>query len=290
MTIRLALITDIHHGRDQMSKRGSLALDLVGEFVRFVGDAKPDLVLDLGDRITDSDHDTDLGLEADVAAALEPVGAPIHHICGNHDRDFLSVEDNERILGQPLGSQTIDIGDWRLVLWRADTLIRRPGGFVLTEQDFHWLAGVLRQADRPLLIASHVPVSGAAMTGSYYFQNNPDSATYPGADRLREQLAQCRQPIAWISGHVHWNSVTLVNGIAHITQQSLTETWTTHPEPAATFGMIELGETVSWQAVGNDSMRADFSTAGLARRWMTPLPTFSDHPSTKDQRLESPGP
>ena len=49
-------------------------------------------------------------------------------------------------------------------------------------------------------------------------------------------------PVVWLAGHVHWNTVTLVDGIPHVTLQSLTETFTTHPEPAAAWGLLELGD------------------------------------------------
>lgn len=286
MSTRLAIVTDIHYGADQFTKRSSQGLTLVEEFARFVDDAKPDAVLELGDRITDSDHDTDLELEAAVAEAFAPIAQPRHHICGNHDLDYLSVEENERILGQSMASQTVDIGDWRLVLWRADCRFHNPGGLVLVERDLLWLAGVLRQADKPLLIASHVPVSGTRYSGHYYFEKNPQAATFDGADRVRAELHGCQHPIVWVSGHVHCNTVSVVDGIAHITQQSLTETCTTYPEPAGTVGLIELADTVHWQAIGRDSMEVRLKTPDLARRWVTPLPAFDDHPEMRLAKVQ----
>jgi hypothetical protein len=67
-------------------------------------------------------------LEREVAEAFRAIEAPLHHLCGNHDRDFQSVADNETVLGQSLGNITLDIGGWRVVLWRADSRIRRPRG------------------------------------------------------------------------------------------------------------------------------------------------------------------
>ena len=62
-TLRLAIVADIHHGEDHYTKKGSAALPLMGEFARFVRDARPDAVIDLGDRISDVSRDTDLRLE-----------------------------------------------------------------------------------------------------------------------------------------------------------------------------------------------------------------------------------
>jgi hypothetical protein len=150
--MRIALIADIHHGADRLTKNGTAALGLLAEFAAWSNQAAPDLVIDLGDRITDRDRDHDIALETEVAEAFKAVNAPRFHLCGNHDRDFLSVEDNEAALGQSLASTTLDAGGWRIVLWRADSRIRRAHkdgmtGFVLPEADLLWLAAVIRAAE-----------------------------------------------------------------------------------------------------------------------------------------------
>ncbi|MBL8574922.1 MAG: metallophosphoesterase [Hyphomicrobiaceae bacterium] len=281
-SIRLAFVADIHHGRDNFTKKGSTAMALMAEFRRFVAEARPDAVIDLGDRITDEDTATDLRLEREVAEAFAPIAAPRFHICGNHDRDHLSVADNAGILGQDLGHQTVDLGAWTLVLWRADSRIHRPGGFILPEFDLLWLDAVVRHAGKPLIIASHVPVSGHSQVGNYYFERNADFATYPGgADRVRAVLRGAKVPVVWISGHVHWNTLTQVDGIAHITLQSLTESFTTQPQPAASWGLMELSDQVDWRVFGLDRFEARLATADLARRWTTPLPPFDQHPEIR---------
>lgn len=281
---RLVFVADIHHGRDSFTKKGSAALALMEEFRRFVAEARPDAVIDLGDRISDEDPDTDLRLQREVAGAFAPIAAPRFHICGNHDRDHLSVAQNAGILGQDLSHQLVPLGDWTLVLWRADSRIRRPGGFVLPEADLLWLDAVVRHADRPLLIASHVPVSGHSQVGNYYFERNPEFATYPGgADRVRAVLRAARVPVVWLSGHVHWNTLTFVDGIAHLTLQSLTESFTTAPAPAASWGLLELADSIDWRVFGLDRFEARLDAAALARRWTTPLPPFAEHPEVRDR-------
>ena len=285
MSVRICIVSDIHHGTPTTTKRGDTALGLMDEFVRFANDAKPDFVVDLGDRISDMDRDTDLRLEREVAEAFKTVTSPIHHINGNHDRDYLEVSDNEEILGQSLENTTFDIGGWRIVLWRADSKIMRTAehaGFVLRETDLVWLSRVAQTADRPLLVMSHVPISGHAQTGNYYFERNPDASTYPMAERARAALAQARVPVTCIAGHVHWNTITTVDGITHLTQQSLTESFTTNGEPAGAFGMLELGETVNWQVHGADPIAFSFRP-GMTR-WTPPLPGFDSHPEFAARR------
>jgi 3',5'-cyclic-AMP phosphodiesterase len=250
--------------------------------------AKPHLVLELGDRISDEDHDTDVRLEREVAEAFMPIyrHAPVHHICGNHDRDFLSVAENEAILGQRLGHQIIDLEGWRVVLFRADTCIRRGSGFHCPAADFARLAETIAVADRPLLITSHVPVSGHSQIGNYYFQNNPDSSTYPrdGA-ALRDVLRASRVPTAWIAGHVHWNTLTTVDGIPHMTQQSLTESFVMSDDngrgdACGAFGLLELSASaIDWQVFGADAFRAVIPVHQAGRRWYKPLEHFSAYPN-----------
>ncbi|MFC2968244.1 metallophosphoesterase family protein [Acidimangrovimonas pyrenivorans] len=285
---RIAIVTDIHHGKPSTAKRGDAALPLMEDFARYVRDGDADLVLDLGDRISDENRDTDLRLEAEVAEAFRAVDAPILHLNGNHDRDHLEVADNEAILGQSLGHAIHDIGDWRIVLWRADSRIRRAPdyqGFVLPEADVIWLSRTMQASDRPTLVVSHVPISGHSQIGNYYFENNPRHSTYPMADRARAALARARVPVVCLAGHVHWNTVTTVDGITHLTQQSLTESFTTEGAPAGAMGMIELGDSLRWEVIGEDPFA--FATTPRHRRWTPPMPVFSDHPEARARAAES---
>lgn len=285
-TLRLCLVTDIHHGQNSFTKKGTAALDLLADFAAFANDARPHAVIDLGDRISDVDAATDERLEREVAHAFRAIEAPVYHICGNHDRDHLTVARNEEILGQALANQVIDMGAWTLVIWRADSKIHRPGGFVLPEADLLWLAGVVSKATKPLAIFSHVPISGHSQAGNYYFERNPEASTYPGgAERARAVLAKARVPVCGFAGHVHWNTLTVVGGQPHFTLQSLTETFTTHPEPAGSWAMLELSDRISWTVYGRDSFRVDLRADETARHWMTPLPPFHEHPEIRLRHL-----
>ncbi len=281
MSVRLAIVADIHHGAPSATKRGDRALALMAEFARFANDAGPDAVIDLGDRISDLDAETDDRLAREAAEAFAPIAAPRWHVDGNHDRDHLSAARNDEILGRAAGSQTVDIGGWRVALWRADPAIRprlqpdgaRRRGFALPEPDLIWLSRVAQAADRPLLVVSHVPVSGHGQTGNYYFERNPDVSTYPEAARARAALAQARVPVVCLAGHVHWNTVTTVGGVTHLTQQSLTESFTTEGEPAGAMGLLELGEgSARWRVEGLDRIEVALSPA--ASRWTPPLAPF----------------
>ncbi|MEO0679461.1 MAG: metallophosphoesterase [Pseudomonadota bacterium] len=281
---KICVVADIHHGAPSFTKNGPAAAALMQGFAAFCAAEAPDLVVDLGDRISDVDAATDLRLEREAAAMFAPIAQPVKHICGNHDLDHLTVAQNEEILGQSLAHETVALDGWTAVMWRPDARIRRPGGFVLPEADFLWLAGTLAAATGPTAVFSHVPVSGHDQAGNYYFQNNPDVSTYPGgAERVRAELSRMAHPLVWISGHVHWNTVTFVGGRPHVTLQSLTETFTTHPETAGSYGMLELGEEIAWTVHGRDAFAFRVPAAQAARRWATPLPPFAEHPEIRER-------
>lgn len=274
---KIAVIADIHHGDDIMTKKSSAALALLKRFAAFVREEKPDLVLDLGDRISDRDRTHDLALEREVARVFQEIEAPRFHLCGNHDRDFLSVADNEEMLGRRLRHQAVDLGSWTLLLWHADTHIhRRPdrSHFALADGDLEWLAGQLVGATKPTVIASHVPLSGQSQRSNYYFDANPGIATYPELDAIQEVLRSAQVPVVSLAGHVHWNSLTFVDGIPHVTLQSLTETFATGGEPAASWAMLELSDEVTWSAFGVQRFGFTIDAAQAGQRWPKPHPPF----------------
>ncbi|QHQ35539.1 metallophosphoesterase family protein [Algicella marina] len=275
MGFRIAVVTDIHHGTGPEGIRGGTAMRSLEHFTKWANAQTPDLVLDLGDRIADIDRQTDLRLEAEVCAGLSQVCAPRVHINGNHDRDHLSVADNESVLGQSMGHETREAGDWRLLLWRAETVLVRGRGLTVNDEDIHWLREELSKDDRPVLLTSHVPPFKQDMTGNHFFQENAEIATYANIAAVSEVFEHCRCPLVTLSGHVHWTTAQQRGGIWHLTQQAMTETYQTG-EPANAWGMIELGEDVLWQVHGADPISLRFRPA--AARWAEPLARFADMP------------
>lgn len=270
MTFRLAVIADIHHGPDTRTKCGEAALGLARDAVAAINASGADAVLDLGDRISDTDPDSDALRAAEVAEALSDLAMPRHHLDGNHDLDHLTRDENDRILGRAPGHSVVQAGEWDLVLWQPDPRLIRDGvrGLRLDDADFDWLSGTVRHAERPLVIASHTPVSPASMTGNYYFEDRPDLAVFPQAPQVRALLGEARVPVICLSGHVHWNTVAQENGIAYLTQQSLSESSTTGGHPAGAWGMLELGDDVTWRVMGRDPLCVTLTPG--AGRWLAP--------------------
>jgi hypothetical protein len=96
--LKLLVITDIHHGIPVRTKQSQASLMLLDKFVTTANNSDAQLIIDLGDRINDLDHATDLHLMTEVAERFSKIKCQKEHLVGNHDIHFLSVEENEKLL------------------------------------------------------------------------------------------------------------------------------------------------------------------------------------------------
>ncbi|WP_316193063.1 metallophosphoesterase family protein [Bradyrhizobium sp. SZCCHNRI1029] len=274
-TTRIAVIADIHHGRDTPTKRGSVALQLLERFVTEVNAEDIDAVIDLGDGISDEDPERDRLLQSDVAMCFAKLASTHHHVSGNHDVALLSLADNEAILDRPSGSRAVIVGDVRCVFWQPDVSLTPTRGFRLSASDLDALVQLLAQDDRPTLLVSHVPLSGHAQTGNYHFEANPGHAAYAETDAIRAAIADAPCPIVGLAGHVHWNTLTTVDGTPHLTLQSLTETFISG-DPAEAAGILTIGDgSLRWTVTGREPLSVTLPWPRTKARWCAPLSCFA---------------
>lgn len=276
--MKIAIITDIHHGPASHAKKpGWDALPVLERFIAWAEAEGADLVLDLGDHISDVDEETDAVLAREVAARFAAFPRQRVHILGNHDVAGLSVAQNEAIFGQPMSSRVVGFETCRLIAWQPDVRMIRPVGFAPAGgAHLDWLVAALQEDERPAIIASHVPVSGHSQVGNYYFERNAQFATYPDHASIRLAVEATGRAAVWISGHVHWNTLTNVRGIQHVTIQSMSERFTTMPEPACAHAMLEIEDgSMSLSVHGNDPFHArlPFRRSG-DRPWIAPMEPF----------------
>ena len=252
--VKVAIVGDVHHGPPTATKRGDQALSLLEGVVRAIENEKPDLVLDMGDRINDIDPQTDRRLLREVADVFAGISAPRVHLLGNHDMCFMDRAANEAALGTGVSNHVRDLGFWRLVVFQPTVEIRRPGGFApIDKPDLDWLSATLAASDQPAMIVSHVPVSGHSMASNYYFEGRDEFSTYPNRHVVLSLLESTIAPVAWLSGHVHWNTFIQIGGVPHFTVQSLSESFTTGGEAAGAWGTLTLSaEGIDLSLRGND--------------------------------------
>lgn len=277
--MKIAIITDIHHGPLSHTKDPAWqGLPAVRAFVERANAEGADLILDLGDHISDTSRDADRQAMAEVVEAFQGFDGRRVHVLGNHDVANLSVEDNEEIFGQSMEGAVHDLGDFRLIAWQPDVFITRGVGFAETGEHLDWLLEALDADERPAIIATHVPLSGHSQIGNFYFQRNPHYSTYPDHARVRSAVEATGKAALWLSGHVHWNTVTNVGNVQHVTIQSLSERFTTAPLTAAAYADLEIKDgQFTIDVMGNDPFHArlPFRRSG-DRPWMAPMLPFDE--------------
>lgn len=268
--LKLAIVTDIHHGADKLTKRGSAGLGLLDEFLAFAGNWGADMMIDLGDRISDVDAPTDGDLMRDVAARFGAVNTPRAHLNGNHDVAYLGEDANFSTFREAPFGRSVELKGVRLLFWQANTHIPYPEPFSLRDADLAWLAAELPKSALPTIVFTHVPLGGGAMTGNYWFQNNPSFAAYPNGAQARAILEQNGHVILCVAGHVHWNSLHRANAVPHITVQSLTESFTTGGEPAGAWATIEINDRIHWRTYGRDPIEVVAACRKPGELWEPP--------------------
>jgi len=268
--LRIAVVADVHHGLSVGTKAGSLALGLADEIVRAVNDENPDLVVNLGDWINDRNRDTDLRLLREAAERFQALRAPAIFLLGNHDQVNLSLEDCRGILGGELVHRSLDISGWHLVFWYADSKYAPPS-YLARREDIAWLETDLRATELPSIVFSHVPFDDASMMGNYYFETSPPGkAGYANAAEIRDVIQRSGKVVAAVAGHVHWNRFLCIDGTHYLTVQSLSETFTTHPHPAAAWAMLELHDgALGVRVAGRDPASYVAPVRNLGNHWLS---------------------
>lgn len=272
--MKLTIITDIHHGPRSHTKASDWnALSVVEQAVEHARTSGSNLLLDLGDHISDADPSSDRRFMREVADVFAGYDGLRAHVLGNHDVNNLAIEESEDIFGRSMGHAVVDLGEARLIAWQPDVRLHRLAGFNATGEALDWLVEALLADERPAIIATHVPVSGHSQAGNYYFENRPHLSTYPDHARIRAAVEKTGRAALWLSGHVHWNTLTVTGGIGHMTVQSASERFTTFPRTAAAFSELEIADgTAKLTVFGNDAFHAavPFAANG-SRRWLPVL-------------------
>lgn len=255
--LTLALIADIHYGPDRGTKKSSLAVPLLRRFGAFVSDLKPDATIELGDRTSQSDED-EVTVMKEIAAVLhDKIPGRLYHLLGNHDLDGLTQEDNERILGKPLASTSLDINGIHIVLWNTKPELDRVTGFDLPPEELKWLKEDLAKTELPTIIFSHVPLDNGSMKGNYYLEKTyPTHAGYPEkqGEALRDVIERSGKVILCVNGHAHWNAYHCIDGVHYVTIPSLVESFTTSPFANEAWARLTVDDAIEIEVYGRTPM------------------------------------
>lgn len=229
-------------------------------------------MVDLGDRISNSDLTNDRKHLTEVASAFESLTKECHHLIGNHDVVHLSIEEHEKILGMSLQHHSLDREGWHLAFWNTSCVLHEGEGFILDRDDLNWLAADLAATELPAVVFSHMPVDTGSMVGNYYFERRYEHGEqHRNASLARDLIESSEKVIAVVSGHVHWNQLHFMDGIPHFSLQSLSETFTTHPHAAGSWALLALSDMVELEVFGRDAVLYRMPVKNPSHHWLTPM-------------------
>ncbi|AGS25221.1 metallophosphoesterase family protein [Rhizobium etli] len=251
--MKIAVIADIHHDACAGSESG--VLTTVRKFAERAAFETADVLLDLGDRIVDRSKEWDRKSLGEVASALGAYEGPKIHLLGNHDVINLAWRDNAELLGCPVGNRVKEFDHCRLISWQPDPWFETGVGFGYAVPSLPWLIEQLLSDPRPAIIATHAPFSGQSQVGNFHFEANSQWASHPDCASARQAVEATGRAVMWLAGHVHWNSFHVIRGVRHVTLQSVSETFTTHPARALSYAMIDIGDEIVIEVFGNDPLK-----------------------------------
>lgn len=237
VSLTIALITDIHHGPDSPTVQGTAALGLLERSLAHLAGASPDLLIDLGDRLTDVGSDIDRRRLTEVAKLFASFPCPRQHLRGNHD--LLPLETQQRLLGGSLGSRSLDLANRHLVF--LDSFDGTIGG-ALSASALRWLASDLASTSLPTVVFSHQPLDGLPLVGNPIFEVDYAAEAHPDGHTEARRIMEAAGTVALaVNGHTHWNHAVEVGGIPYLSVQSLVAR-DSAGAPAGAYALLRIGE------------------------------------------------
>jgi 3',5'-cyclic AMP phosphodiesterase CpdA len=240
MALRIGLVTDIHYGPDVDVRTGSAARPLLAGFTeRMRQQFRPDLVVDLGDRINDVDLESDRARLREVREMLETAGRPVVYAWGNHDLINVPSAEACAILGKKADHESLDANGYHLVVLNSqDPTVERIGG-TLSAAQLDWLEQDLGQTSRPVVVFCHHPLDEQDPGRHWYFADHPGHALAGNRARARRIIAASGRVRAVFNGHMHLNTVEVIDGVPYVTVMSLVDSRITNG-PSGCFAEIVL--------------------------------------------------
>lgn len=269
--MKIAVISDAHIGTARSHKGVRLKLTehseaLVREFVGTVNaQIRPDLVVQLGDLIEDSDPALDRENYTKGLGLLERLEAPVCHVVGNHDYANLSEDELRSLLGLDRLHYSFDIGDFHIAVLFSKTLSRKPGRIAVPPEQVDWLREDLAEARKPTVVFLHHSLADQDLTGNSWFEGLPEKCLVANRRQIRELLSASGKVIAVVNGHLHWNRLDVHDGIPYMTLQSLVENSGRDGLPSHAYGVLDLGgDHIRLEVRGRDPAIFDCSFRDLA--------------------------
>lgn len=249
--MKIGVVADIHCGPDADTQIGSNAPRLLDAFCKAMGAFRPDLIVDLGDRINPVSNSQDVERTVWVHRQLARVGVPVYHVLGNTDVVNLTKTELLAALEKSRSYESLDeCGPGIVLLDSEDPPFERVGGQI-GETQLAWLAEVLERK-APSLVFCHHPLDDQDLSGHRYFTGHPNRACVVNRVRVRALLERGERVLAAFAGHMHWSRANVVNRVAYVTLGSLVDCAYTEGRSSGAFAEVTIADR-----------RVDIRIAGL---------------------------
>jgi len=240
--LKILLFGDLHVGINKGNLPGKDALGLLQKFVKYLNDnIKPDLAIDLGDRLNSVDNEGNKKNLNLLASVLSELNCPIKYILGNHDLDNITLKENEEILNTSLSNQMISLEGFRFLLINSqDPIIDGIGGWI-SEESLSWIEKELKKSSDKFVLFTHQAIDDQSLDGNKNFNNIEKLAFVCNKRAIRDLLNKYSNVIASVNGHLHWSNL-FFEKIPFITVPSFTETWNIYDRVCGAYTIIDFYE------------------------------------------------
>lgn len=231
MEFVFALVSDLHFGPEahfsgKLRKLTAHAPALAKAFVeRMNRDIRPAMVVNLGDDIEDESKEADRARYKACIDILRGVNAELVNVAGNHDLIYLQPSDVLEIWGRDPGEKLYSSFDRAGIHFIVlHTIERKDFDVSVGEEQLEWLAEDLRKASgQPVIVLMHHSAADQDLRGNRWFEGLPHICLVRERRSIRKLLAGHARVMAVFNGHLHWNQLSVIDGIPYITLQSLIE-------------------------------------------------------------------
>lgn len=236
--MRFAVISDVHCGPNMDTRWGENAVALLERAIDVLKTLDVQFVVDLGDRINDVDLESDRKNVTAVRDAYSKLGRPVYFLYGNHDTVFLSKEEYGQIVGKKGAYESVDVGDYRLLLADSvDPVYDRVGGTYSPEQ-VRWLRESIEASDKEIILFSHHPLAEQDIDSHWYFGKNPHHAFVQNRVDVLPYINEKVRAV--FSGHLHWIRKIVQGKTVHFTVPSFVDVFLTGSMPPGFFSVVDI--------------------------------------------------
>lgn len=212
--IKIVFISDIHFSPEQDWSQciwkytpNEELPGLLDCFVDIVNlELKPDMIVELGDRIIDVDETRDIDNTRSIHRMLdERIACPVFHVDGNHDFVHVGKQKLAKLLHNPILPFVRVFKGYKCIFFDSlDPMLAGVGGSVSDEQ-LAWLEHEMNNDDLPKMVFSHHPLNHHEIHRNFLIpQETVPLMKLSNSKEVISILENGKNLLFHAAGHMHW--------------------------------------------------------------------------------------